>query len=123
LKDAPEFAENSQHGIPLTFKEKRTTSRKRMFDYENGDEPTANPENRFIIEYFNVLVNEIKSNLQTQLEPFSEFVDKSGLVFEVSSLKKCRKLLKYCQDLKTFLSVGDDCDFDGNELSKNCNCN
>jgi hypothetical protein len=30
-----------------------------MFDYKNGDKPIANPENRFRIEYFNVIVNEI----------------------------------------------------------------
>jgi hypothetical protein len=31
-----------------------------MFDYENGDEPTANPENYFRIEYFNIMVHEMK---------------------------------------------------------------
>jgi hypothetical protein len=65
LKEAHKFAGNSKYAIPLTFKEKRTICRKRMFDYENGDEPMANLENHFSIEYFNIMVNEIKSNLQT----------------------------------------------------------
>jgi hypothetical protein len=69
------------HDIPLTFKEK-TICRKRMFDYENGDERTANQENHFRVEYLNVIKNEIKSNLQTRFESFAEFVDKYGFVFE-----------------------------------------
>jgi hypothetical protein len=35
-----------------------------------------------------VMVNEIKSNLQTRFESFAEFVDKSGFVFKVSNMKK-----------------------------------
>jgi hypothetical protein len=59
-----------------------------MFDYENGDEPKANPESRFRIEYFNVIINEIKSDLQTRFESFTESVDKFDFVFEVSNLKR-----------------------------------
>jgi hypothetical protein len=92
LKEAPEFAGNSKYDMPLTFKEKRTIRRKRTSDYENGDEPTANPENLFRIEYFNVMVDQIKSNLQTRFESFAEFVDKFDSVFEVLNLKmECRK--------------------------------
>jgi hypothetical protein len=56
LKESGEFAGNSKYNIPLTFKEKRNIHRKGMCDYDNGDEPTANPENRFRIEYFDVMV-------------------------------------------------------------------
>jgi hypothetical protein len=73
LKETRELARNSKYGIPLTFKD-RTIRRKRMSDYENGDEPIANPENCSTIEYFNLMVNEIKSNLQTRLESFVEIV-------------------------------------------------
>jgi hypothetical protein len=85
-----------------------------MFGYDNGNENTANPENRFRIEYFNIMVNEIKSNSQTKFESFAEFVDKFGFVFEMSNLKKMSKeeLLKHCQDLKAVSSVGNNCDFD-----------
>jgi hypothetical protein len=40
------------------------------------------------------------------------------LFFEVSNLKKLLKeeLLKHCQDLKTVLSVGDNCNVDCYEL-------
>jgi hypothetical protein len=62
----------------LTFKEKRTIHRERIFEYENGDEPIANSENRFRIQYFNLMVNEIKSNLQTQFELLSKSVNKFG---------------------------------------------
>jgi DNA-binding transcriptional regulator WhiA len=91
LKEALEFAGNNKYDIPLTFKEKRIIRRKRMFDNENSDEPIANPENRLRTEYFNVIANQIKSNIQTQFESFAEFVDKFGFVFEVLNLKKCRK--------------------------------
>jgi hypothetical protein len=89
-----------------------------MFDYENGDELIANPENRIKTEYFNVMINKIKSNLQTQFESFAEFIDKFGFVCEVSNLKKKPKdeLLKHCKDLRTVLSVGDDCGVDCYEL-------
>jgi hypothetical protein len=112
LKEVHEFAGNSKYDIPLTFREKRTICRKRMFDYENGDEPLASPENSFRIEYFKVMVYEIKSNLQIWFESFAKFVDKFVFVFEVSDLKKSKELLKHCQDFKTVLSVGDDCDVD-----------
>jgi hypothetical protein len=68
LKKAREFAENSNYNIPFAFKEERTIHRKRIFDYENGDKPIANSENRVRIEYFNIMVNEMKSNLQIQFE-------------------------------------------------------
>jgi hypothetical protein len=61
LKVAGEFVGNSKYDIPLTSKEKRNVRRKRMFDYENGDEPVTNPENRIRKEYYNVMVK-IKSN-------------------------------------------------------------
>jgi hypothetical protein len=44
---------------------------------------TANPENRFNIEYFNVITNEINSNLQMWFESFGKFVDKFGFVFDL----------------------------------------
>jgi hypothetical protein len=118
LKEAHEFAGNSKYDIPLTSKEKIIIRGERMFDYENGDEPVTNPENRFRIEYFNVMANKITSNLQTRFESFAEFFDKFGFVFEVSNLRKMSKeeLLKHCQDLKTVLFVADDCDVDCCEL-------
>jgi hypothetical protein len=39
-----------------------------VFDYENDDEPVANPKNHFRIEYFKVMANQIKSNLHTLLD-------------------------------------------------------
>jgi hypothetical protein len=54
LKEAHEFAGNSKNDIPLTYKENRTIHRRRMFDYKNDNEPIANPENHFRIEYFNI---------------------------------------------------------------------
>jgi hypothetical protein len=72
----------------LTFKDKGTIGTKMMFDYDNCNENTANPENRFRIQYFNVMVSDIKSNLHTRFESFAEFVDKFGFVFEVWNLKK-----------------------------------
>jgi GDP-D-mannose dehydratase len=60
IKEACKFAGNSKYDIPLTFKEKTTIRRRMMFDYKNGDDPIANPENRFRTEHFNVMVNEIK---------------------------------------------------------------
>jgi hypothetical protein len=57
LEAACEFTGNCKYEIPLAFKEKVTIRRKAILDYENGDEPTANPENRFGVEYFNVAVN------------------------------------------------------------------
>jgi hypothetical protein len=46
FKEVREFAGNSKHDIPLTFKEKRTTGGKRTFDCENGDEPKASEKKR-----------------------------------------------------------------------------
>jgi hypothetical protein len=56
LKDAREFAGNSKYDIPLPFKEKRTIHKKKKFHYGNGDEPIGNPENRFRMEYFYIMI-------------------------------------------------------------------
>jgi hypothetical protein len=50
-----------------------------MLDWENGDGSTANSVNHFRLAYFIVMLNEIKSNLQTRFESFVEFVDKFDL--------------------------------------------
>jgi hypothetical protein len=54
LIEACEFVRNNMNNIPLTVKEKSAIQRRRMCDHENGNEPIANPENRFRIEYFNM---------------------------------------------------------------------
>jgi hypothetical protein len=60
-KGVRKFAGNSKNDIAPTFKEKKKTfAEKGCFDYENGDAPIANPENRFRIEYFKVMVNQFK---------------------------------------------------------------
>jgi hypothetical protein len=42
---------NLQGMVSTAFKEKRAICRRRAFDYDNSDEPTANTENRFRIKY------------------------------------------------------------------------
>jgi hypothetical protein len=72
------------YDIPLTYKGKRTICRKRKITRI----PIANPENHFRTDYINTMVNEIKSNSQTQFESFAEYTDKFDFVFEVSNIKK-----------------------------------
>jgi hypothetical protein len=49
LKEAPEFEGNRKYDISLRFREKRTTRRKSIFDYENGDEPRKQFQNRILL--------------------------------------------------------------------------
>jgi hypothetical protein len=43
-------------------------------------------------EHINVMINEIKTNLQSRFESLLEFTDKFGSLFEVSNLKVKVKL-------------------------------
>jgi hypothetical protein len=65
-----------------------------MFNYENSSEPVASAENGLGIKYFNMMVNEIKSNLQTQFESFAKSVHKFCFVFAVSNLKEVKRTFR-----------------------------
>jgi hypothetical protein len=60
---------------------------------------------------FNVIVNDIKTNVPTRFESLTTLVDDFGFVFEVSNLKMPKESLKYFQDLKKVFSFDEDCDF------------
>ncbi|GFU65705.1 hypothetical protein TNCV_5058401 [Trichonephila clavipes] len=47
LSDASKFIEKSSYDLPIDFKHKRGAKKKRMFDYEDGNQPIEFVKSRY----------------------------------------------------------------------------
>lgn len=59
----------SEIDIPIIFKCCRIRKKKKMFSYEHDDEPISNEEDRFRIDYFQVIVNRAIESINKRFGP------------------------------------------------------
>ena len=87
---------------------------------ETEDESVHDPEERFRIEFFNVLMDQALMSLSERFEQFKGFQQNFGFLFKIPSLKHCRDdvLRKHCITLKDLLSGGSNEDSDIDELTE-----
>ena len=77
---------------------------------ETEDESVHDPEERFRIEFFNVLMDQALMSMSERCEQFKGFQQNFGFLFKIPSLKQCRDyvLRKHCITLKDLLSGGNE---------------
>lgn len=88
--------------------------KKKIFDYEGKDEVINSLEDRYRINYFYVMVDNIISGIEDRFAPLKKYRDDFGFLFNVEKLKTLSKmeLKKCCNDLSSVLKVEDDSDPD-----------
>ncbi|GBP65078.1 hypothetical protein EVAR_46872_1 [Eumeta japonica] len=118
LVAAREIAE--ENDIDRHFKEVRRRRKKRHFDYEGEDEThELNAEEIFKINYFYVIVDNVRASCRPRLEALKHHESIFGFMYNIKRLKEISdsELLKQCSDLQISMTVGESCDIDGYLLS------
>jgi len=78
-----------------------------MFSYEAEDESTHEPEDKYRIEFFNVLMDQALMSLNDRFEQLTNYQSNFGFLFNISHLRGCsdETLREHCMKLNMLLSV------------------
>lgn len=89
-----------------------------MFSYEHDDEPISNEEDRFLIDYFQVIVNQAIESINKRFNQLESYSNNFGFLYQIGKVKTMEEdeLLKYCKDLHLVLSDGGLNDLEGLDL-------
>jgi hypothetical protein len=102
------------------FKQIRLRKKKIHFDYECPDETTANPEDIFRTEYFNVILDMIHASDEPRFEGLKTYLTSFRFLYNISSSrnKSDEDLLQRCKELQVLimLSESSDSNINGQEL-------
>lgn len=95
----------------------RPRRKRKLFDYEQGDEIVVDPKSNFKTNFFNKILDQTLSSLTNRFEELKTFDDIFGFFSNLSSISE-EELLKHCKDLH--LKLKDDsrgeADIDGIDL-------
>ncbi|GFT32831.1 zinc finger MYM-type protein 1 [Trichonephila clavipes] len=91
------FVEKSTFEIEVQFKEKITARKKRMFGYENIDEPIQSLEMQYRVNIFNTMIDAIIVNTECRFKQLNEYFEQFGFIYDISYLNSISK--------KTFSSI------------------
>lgn len=100
----------------MTFKTTRPRRKKKCFDYEANDESTElTPKDKFKIEYFYVVVDQIWTSCEPRFEALKLHESLFGFLYRIKDISKIsdKNLMDNCKDLQVALSVGDQHDIEG----------
>ncbi|KAF6204696.1 hypothetical protein GE061_018857 [Apolygus lucorum] len=115
LVSAKELAE--QLGAEAEFvHHKRLRKIKKNFDYENSDDPPADPKKLFEVEFFNPLADLALNELDTRFEQLQHFSSIWGFLFDLEHLPEHCDLLEKCRSLENHLAHKAEKDIDGNDM-------
>lgn len=103
------------------FKKIRIRKIKRLFTYEQDDEPinlNKTPEEKFKIEYFYQIVDTAIQSMELRFQQFEEYSNMFGFLYSPEKLRSISEndLMKCCFDLDISLRDGEKHDIDGAEL-------
>ncbi|GFW73144.1 DUF4371 domain-containing protein [Trichonephila clavipes] len=78
LSDAGKFIEKSSYDLSKDFKNKRVVKKKRMFDYESGDQPIESVKSQYETDFFSTMIDSVISNMDSRFvslnQDFESFV-------------------------------------------------
>ena len=88
----------------VSIQRKRT---KKMFSYEAEDESIHDPEEKFRIDFFNVLMDQAVMSSNDRFEQLTNYLTSFGFLFNISDLKDCsdENLRQHCMKLSLIVSV------------------
>ncbi|KAF6213253.1 hypothetical protein GE061_010971 [Apolygus lucorum] len=95
---------------------KRLRKIKKNFDYENSDDPPADPKKLFEVEFFNPLADLALNELDTRFEQLQHFSSIWGFLFDLEFLPEHCDLLEKCRSLENHLAHKAEKDIDGNDM-------
>lgn len=100
------------------FKQTRLRKKKRMFEYERGDDGVQNPEEDFKISYFLVLVDGATGAITKRFDQITNFNNIFGFLYNIGKLRVIpnTEILKCYQDLQIHLTDNETKDLNGCDL-------
>jgi len=113
---ATKLAEDAD--IVVAFKNPRVRKKKKLFDYENVEEPVLNNEDRFRTNYFFIILDHAIQSIKKRFKQLETYSDNFGFLHRIGKLKTMENddLLKHCKDLQLILTDNDLKDIDGLDL-------
>ncbi|CAI6367503.1 unnamed protein product [Macrosiphum euphorbiae] len=101
--------------IVVAFKNPRVRKKKKLFDYENVEEPVLNNEDRFRTNYFFIILDHAIQSIKKRFKQLETYSDNFGFLHRIGKLKTMENndLLKHCKDLQLILTDNDLKDIDG----------
>ncbi|XP_065672053.1 uncharacterized protein LOC136089887 [Hydra vulgaris] len=94
--------------------------KKTLFSYESADKPVLNPETQYVVEIFNVLVDQVLSSLTSQFNQLKELSEVFGFLYSRNKIPEVTQnteaLKKHSKDLEVALTEDGHSDVISNQL-------
>ncbi|XP_065650227.1 uncharacterized protein LOC136078385 [Hydra vulgaris] len=95
----------------------RPRKKKTLFSYESADEPILNPETQYVVEVFNVLVDQVLSSLTSRFNQLKELSELFGFLYKISEVtQNTEALKKHSKNLEVALTEDGHSDMISNQL-------
>ncbi|XP_065642993.1 uncharacterized protein LOC136074586 [Hydra vulgaris] len=79
--------------------------KKTLFSYESADEPILNPETQYVVEVFNVLVDQVLSSLASRFNQLKELSELFRFLYKIPEVtQNTEALKKHSKDLEVALT-------------------
>ncbi|GFY15192.1 SCAN domain-containing protein 3 [Trichonephila clavipes] len=87
--------------MPKDFTNKRVAKKKRMFDYEGGDQPIESVKSRYETDFYNTMIDSVLSNMDSRFMSLNQHFENFGFLYGLRKSKNIPKeqILKNCQEL------------------------
>ncbi|XP_065649334.1 uncharacterized protein LOC136078165 [Hydra vulgaris] len=122
IKDAKRFAMEIAEELEVSpqFEAENTVrprKKKTIFSYESADEPILNPETQYVVEVFNVLVDQVLSSLTSRFNQLKELSELFGFLYKVPEVtQNTEAIKKHSKDLEVALIEDRHSDVISNQL-------
>ncbi|XP_065667705.1 uncharacterized protein LOC136087997 [Hydra vulgaris] len=122
IKDAKLFAMEIAEELEVSpqFKAENTVrprKKRTLFSYESADEPILNPETQYVVEVFNVLVDQVLLSLTSRFNQLKELSELFGFLYKIPEVtQNTEALKKHSKDLEVALTEGGHSDMISNQL-------
>ncbi|CAM5088949.1 unnamed protein product [Eretmochelys imbricata] len=97
----------------------RVSRKRRQEEYEGADEPTDNPEKKFEVECFNVVMDKAISAIDERFNTLRAHHERFGFLYDITKVNEIGKQeqqMTKCKNLESLLKHGDSFDLNGLEL-------
>ncbi|XP_065671697.1 uncharacterized protein LOC136089574 [Hydra vulgaris] len=121
-KDAKIFAMETAEEleVSLQFEAENTVcprKKKNLFSYESANEPILNPETQYVVEVFDVLVDQVLLSLTSRFNQLKEFSELFGFLYKIPEVtQNTEALKKHSKDLEVALTEDGHSDVISNQL-------
>ncbi|XP_065650431.1 uncharacterized protein LOC136078581 [Hydra vulgaris] len=95
----------------------RPRMKKTLFSYESANEPILNLETQYVVEVFNVLVDQVLSSLTSRFNQLKELSELFGFLYKIPEVTQNTEVLKkHSKDLEVALTEDGPSDVISNQL-------